>query len=551
MRIFYKKTVYILFVIALVLALIPVLSLNAFAEENETAEKQTYEESLSPVTIVNGDYSFTINKTVFEVGEEIIVSASGPSSKDWVGLYEGAADSSAYWNFVDSVGDGVKYNLISSFPDGIAEGEYIIRLQANDSSSPSDTKAIVKIKVGNPETGVKGDKTALSTDKSVYKVGEPVMVTATASTSTSWVGMYIYNQYTKSTYKWHWVDMPNAGGGEYSAPGSGIAYDVSRGEELLPGYYTINLFPDSATNWDALVARTTVFVESSYAISYESIVGDNGEYVEKDDNTGSDTEEDKPSAESKCVLTFTNGDYSLSINKTQFAVGEPIYISAKGIKGNRDWIGIYAINGNGSILNQVIDNIGHGVTYDLRTNYCEVNIPTLKDLPEGEYIIRLQENGKSGPDGTKALVKIKIGNPQEKVYGDSSLLSIDKHTYKQGEPIMVTPHMVSGYSDSWVGIYEFGNYFNNRSVVWEWVKTNGSGNAYDVTEGAKLSPGAYLIMLFPYDTGDMSTCVAYTSIVIENQYTNAWDNVNDPVHTYSQYSFSYENGYRNTVYIFL
>ena len=53
-------------------------------------------------------------------------------------------------------------------------------------------------------------------------------------------------------------------------------------------------------------------------------------------------------------------------------------------------------------------------------------------------------------------------------------------------------------------------------------------------------------MLFPYDTGDMSTCVAYTSIVIENQYTNAWDNVNDPVHTYSQYSFSYENGYMNS-----
>ena len=547
MTVFYKRTLYVLLAMVLVLGLAPILAFNTFAEE---AERQTYEESLLPVTIVNGDYTFTINKTVFEVGEEIIVSASGPNSKDWVGLYDGAADSTIYWNFVDSVGDGIKYNLISSFSNGIAEGEYIIRLQANDSSEPTDTKAAIKIKVGNPKTGVMGDNTALSTDKNVYKVGEPVMVTATATTSTSWVGLYRYNHYAGSTYKWHWVDMLNASGGEYSAPGSGIAYDVTRGEELLPGYYTINLFPDSATNWDAVVASTTFFVESSYAISYESIVGDNGEYVEKDDNTGGsedeDTEENMPNLSGKCALTFTNGDYSLTINKTQFAVGEEIYISANGIKGNNDYVSIYALDGNSPILKQAIDKIGHGVTYDLRKNYSELNIPSLKDLPEGEYIIRLQENGKSDLGGTKALVKIKIGNPQATVFGDSSLLSVDKHSYQQGEPIMVTPHMVEGHGDSWVGIYQFGNYFVNHSTTWEWVKTNGSGNVYDATKGATLSPGAYLIMLFPYDTGDMSTCVAYTSIVVENDYNKAWDNINDPVHDYCEYTISYEDGYENS-----
>lgn len=549
MKVFYKRTLYILFTMVLALGLATVFAFNAFAEDMEVTEKQTYEESLLPVTIVNGDYKLTINKTIFEVGEEIIVSASGPNSKDWVGLYQGSSDSSAYWNFVDDVGDGVKYNLIKNFPDGIAEGEYIIRLQANDSSHSSDTKAIVKIKVGNPKTGVKGDKTALSTDKSVYKVGEPVKVTATATTSNSWVGMYWFNHYAGSTYKWHWVDKPDVGGGEYSAPGSGIEYDVTRGEALLPGYYTINLFPDSATDWDAVVASTTFFVESSYAISYESIVGDNGEIVENDDNTGDsdggDNEEDEPIIGGECVLTFTNGDYSLTINKTQFAVGESIYISAKGVKGNNDWVGIYSLDGNSPILKQVIDNVGHGVTYDLRKNYSELNIPSLKDLPEGEYIIRLQADDRSDIGGTKALVKIKIGNPQL-VYGNSSLLSVEKHTYNQGEPIMVTPHMVEGYSDSWVGIYQFGNYFKNSSVVWEWVNTNGSGNAYDVTEGITLSPGAYLIMLFPYDTGDMTTCVAYTSVVVESEYTNAWDNVNDPVHNYYEYGTIYENGFENS-----
>ena len=549
MKIFYKRTLCFLFAMALMLGLALTFAFDVFAEEADTTKKQTDEEPLSTVTIVNGDYALTINKTVFEVGEEIIVSASGPNAKDWVGLYKCSADSSDYWNFVDDVGDGVKYNLIKNFPNGIAEGEYIIRLQANDSSEPTDTKAIVKIKVGNPETGVKGDKTALSTDKAVYKVGEPVMVTATKATSSSWVGMYCYNHYSGSTYKWHWVDMPNASGGEYSAPGSGMAYDVTRGEELLPGYYTINLFPDSATNWDAVVASTGFFVESSYAVSYESIVEGDEDNIGGDDNTGDsdggDTEEDKPILDGECAITFTNGDYSLAINKTQFAVGEAIYISAKGISGSNDWVGIYSLYGNSPILKQAIDEVGHGVTYNLRTNYSELCIPSLKDLPEGEYIIRLQANNNAGLDGTKALVKIKIGNPQATVFGDSSLLSIEKHTYAPGEPIMVTPHMVDGYSDSWVGIYQFGYYFQNRSVTWEWVKTNGSGNEYDVTEGITLSPGAYIIMLLPYDTGDMSTCVAYTSVVIENQYTNAWDNVKDPVHNYCKDSIVYENGYMN------
>ena len=549
MKFFCKRTFCFLFVLVLALGLAPAFAFNVHAEEvADTTEKQTYEESLSPVTIVNGDYTFTINKTVFEVGEEIIVSASGPNPTDWVGFYKGAADSATHWNFVDSVGDGVKYNLISTVSDSLTEGEYIIRLQANDSSNPSDTKATVKIKIGNPETGVTGDKTALSTDKAVYKVGEPVMVTATATTSTSWVGMYRYNHYTGPSYKWHWVDVQNPGGNEYSAPGSGMAYDVTRGEELLPGYYTINLFPDSATNWDAVVASTTIFVESSCAISYESIVGDDGE--NSGDNNGSDsgngdTEEDKPNLDSKCALTFTNGSYSLTINKTRFEVGEAIYISAKGIEGNKDWVGIYALNGNSPILKQVVDNVGHGETYDLRTNYSELNDPSLKDLPEGEYIIRLQADDKTGLDGTKVLVKIKIGNPETTVFGDSTLLSVDKSTYEQGEPIMVTPHMVEGYDDSWVGIYQFGKYFENNSIAWEWVKTNGSGNAYDVTEGISLNPGAYLIMLFPYDTGDMSTCVAYTSIVVENDHTKAWNNIEDPVHNY-KYSNSYEDGYMNS-----
>ena len=517
-----KRILSAVLVLAMLFALVPAVTIGVSAEDGVT-EDRTQE----PVVIKNGEYEFTINKTVFEVGEPILVSAKGPLAKDWVGIYKGSEGSSIYWNYVDSVGDGVEYNLISSVAGRITEGEYLVRLMANDSDNDVDTKAIVKIRVGNPETGVKGDKTALSTDKAVYKVGEPIMVTATAQGADSWVGFYRYNQYNKASYRWHWVDKPNKGYGEYSA-GSGVAFDVTQGTEILPGYYTINLFPDSATNWNAVVASTSVFVEGDYAVTYETMLGggDNGGTTTPDtpdtpDKPDTPDTPDTPTPEagvtfeeSGSAVKLTNGEYELSVNKTVFEVGEPILISAKGPNA-KDWVGLYRVQDNASIMYQFVDSVGDGAWFDITKNYIEGGCYNqYSSLPEGEYVIRLQADDSNNFDGSRALIKIKIGNPQEKVFGNSALLSTDKAVYKPGEPIMVTPYMVEGYADSWIGIYQFDNYYKNASTAWEWVKTAGSGVAYDITEGKTLKEGVYLIRLVPYDTADMTTTVAYTMVTV-------------------------------------
>ena len=88
------------------LGVIPSVAFTAFASEGEvTEETETLvDRTKEPVTITNGDYSLTVNKTVFEVGETIYVSATGAHAQSCVGLYSttgvSAGDSSLVWKNV-------------------------------------------------------------------------------------------------------------------------------------------------------------------------------------------------------------------------------------------------------------------------------------------------------------------------------------------------------------------------------------------------------------------------------------------------------------------
>lgn len=548
MKKFGKRIIGVCLALLMLLSLLPMLAISALADEGgEVAADKTKE----PVTIVNGDYSLTVNKTVFEVGEPIYVTASGPNAKDWVGFYNYDASGSLFWQYVDSMGDGKTVNF--SAGKNIDEGEYVIRLQANDSSNFSESRATVKIKVGNPKTGIKGDSSVFSIEKFTYNSGEPIYVTANSINSDSWVGIYRFDSYGKTSTAWHWINNPNKGGNEINA-GEGVAYDVTQGKALEPGVYMIYLFPNSATNMSAVVASACVTVLGDYAISYEALLGDGSE-VEPEEPVQPDPEPDpepkpepepepdpdpeKPEGdenegedddgitfeESGKAVKITNGEFELCVNKTVFEVGEPILVSGKG-PNEQDWIGIYRIQDNATIMYQYLGNVGNGVWFDITENCIEGHFyNSYSSLPEGEYVIRLQENAGDNYKDSRALVRIKIGNPEKTVFGDSSLLSVDKLTYKPGEPIMVTPHMVEGYTDSWVGIYHFDNYQRGASTQWEWVKTNGDGVPYDVTEGKTLDEGIYLIRLLPCDTGDMSITAAYVMVTVGDTKAVSYDSI--------------------------
>ncbi len=109
-----------------------------------------------------GDLSrLIVPKTVYEYGEPINIKAIG-SGKDWVGFYYPDDLYSAQWTYIDEkedqgVGSGVEFDVLtagfkgSSAPAGTYPiGEYIIRLQPNDSSNFNITIAWVKIKIVPP-----------------------------------------------------------------------------------------------------------------------------------------------------------------------------------------------------------------------------------------------------------------------------------------------------------------------------------------------------------------------------------------------------------------
>ena len=534
-----KKSICFILVLIMMLGIIPLATITAFAEntENEAtqennANEETVDRTQERVTITNGDYSLSINKTSFEVGEPILVSGTGTDSNTWIGLYsaEGVAagDSTILWRYVRNAGQGVEFDLVSTYdakedkefemPNGtLPEGEYIVRLFGDSSSNPNSVKALVHIRVGNP-TDVVGEQDILSTDKRVYTSGEAIMVSADQLYDDTWVGVYAYGNYSKSSLGWYWVR--NAG--------DGVPYNAVAGKTLAAGIYMIRLCPHDGNGFGNDIAYTLVLVDDEYTDSYLNYLGDSttggdntggdniGDDNTGDDNTGGDNTGEDTTVQGTYESTgapaiITNGDYSLTVNKTVFDVGEKIMVSGTGVSST-DWIGIFRTNQNASVLWQYVSTAGQNVSFDLRTNHVVGADNTYKDLPEGEYVIRLQANDSSNLADCKALVHIKVGNPSV-VEGDSTLLSTDKRVYAQGEPIMVSATAVN--SDSWVGIYNYSNYQNNKSTKWFWVEDDAGGNAFDITRGATLDPGHYLIRLLPHDTTDMTTEVAYTTIVIE------------------------------------
>ena len=538
-----KKRIFS-FILALALVF-GILPLSVFANEEETTEPQpkTYEECDAPVEIINGEYSFKINKTAFDVGEPILITASGPNSKDWVGVYEWNKSSSRSWKYVDLMGDGVEASL-STFAGNLPEGEYVIRLQAADSSNFKDSKATVKIKVGNPDTGVRGDSTILSVNKKVFKEGEPIMVSAKLVNSDSWVGLYQFDQYgsnNKACSSFAWINNPDKASGEVNM-GEDTPFDITStlksGWSLPCGVYYIGYFPNEPTNFDTVLASTNILIEGDYALSYDSIApseywgGDvvdpdnpgGGDVVDPDnpgggDDDGDDDEKptDYPGKEfvnDDGSVKITNGDYELYVNKTSFKVGESILVSGKG-SGTNDWIGIYPVEHATSVKYQYIENVGDGAVFDITENYIKGGLYSqYSDLPAGEYVIRLQANGSDYYDGHRALVRITIGNAEPSVKGDNSYLGLEKFSFASGEEITVKPSMAPGYTDSWIGIYGFDSYWKGSSVTWEWVSTNGDGVSFDASKGVNLPDGIYLIGLFPYDNAPRDEMLAYAMITV-------------------------------------
>ena len=92
----------------------------------------------------------------------------------------------------------------------------------------------------------------------------------------------------------------------------------------------------------------------------------------------------------------------LTVNKTEFAVGEAINVTAIG--SGTDWVGIYIPGEEHSLYWAYVTTAGSGVEFDITKGEANDNVPA--QIPAGKYIIRLMPNDST--DISQALAEIEV-----------------------------------------------------------------------------------------------------------------------------------------------
>ncbi len=455
-----------LIAIVMVLSAMPFAALTAFADD-DAASSQGNE----PVTITNGSYSLTVNKTQFEVGEPIMVSGIG-SGTDWIGIYDTRGAGSIRYDYITTHGSGVAFDIKQgvinngqSTLSDIPEGEYIIRLMPNGQSNHDAAKALIKIRVGNPPA-ISGDASRLSLEKRVFSVGEPIMVSAVGS-GTDWVGI-ISSGATQSS-RYHYVRNV----------GSGVAYDVLQGGNFSAGSYIVALVPDNgAYNSSQLVAYTNIIItdDYNYAIEFDEATNpDEGGTTNPDEGGTTD-----PVIPPSGSVSVSNDTHSMSVNKTKYEVGEEILVTAQGV-GAKDWIGIAQRGSREATIRwYYITTAGNGVAYDIKkAPNIGGNLSSLAGIPEGLYTIYLVENDAYLKNVYTFSINISVGNVEDTENG-----ATDGVTGGEAQDTILPPVSAeytpsgNGYASGTISVTMADTQLSDRSIVMYWADANGKLSGY-------------------------------------------------------------------------
>lgn len=197
--------------------------------------------------------------------------------------------------------------------------------------------------------------------------------------------------------------------------------------------------------------------------------------------------------------------------KAEYTVGEPIMVSAVG-SGNA-YVAIYKPFDSGSTYWHYIDTAKGGVGSGVEADLLQGNT-----LYPGTYVVRLKpEDGSHTNSIAWAVIQIlpEEGSDYDVdalVQGDTSALSVSKSVYEVGEAIPVS---AVGSGKDWVGIAKVGV---QGSTKWHYIDTAqggpGSGVEKDITQGASLDPGQYVIRVMPNNTSAQGKATAWAVITV-------------------------------------
>ncbi|MBQ8146495.1 MAG: metallophosphoesterase [Clostridia bacterium] len=456
----------------------------------------------------------------FKKGEPIYIAATGESG-DWIGIYDDVYDEqySSYVYISNMGGSGNYYDLNAS--GNMAPGTYFIRLMpSNAANTPYSVwaKAGIYITVTedeyvapddeeqeelDPETGLPADfginPSRMTLEKKIFKKGEPILVSAISTTDKDWVGIYADATSTTSL-KYHYVTLAD----------SGTFIDVASGLSLPAGNYLIRLVP----NDQALAGNEANTIAGVWIVITDEEYVDPDEGGTENPDEGGTTDPDDPDVSSGVVIS--NGTHSMAVNKTQFEVGESIWVTATGVS-TKDWIGI-AQRGytDGTIRWYYVASAGNGVAYDIRqAPNVGGSLASLASIPEGLYTIYLVENDQYLKDDWTFSINISVGNVEDAENG----AAVDKDAAAEDNellpPISATyePNGASGYATGTVTVTMPQGQIDNRSIVMYWANASGRLEGYTAHARFKV-------------TGENTSFTFGNSVIIPNGATH--------LHIYSQ-----------------
>ncbi len=195
----------------------------------------------------------------------------------------------------------------------------------------------------------------------------------------------------------------------------------------------------------------------------------------------------------------------LTVNKTEFVVGEPILVTAQG--SGKDWVGLYLAEDTPSMVPSILwyyvaqDGYSSGETVDIRQAfYVNPDRPHLNNVPAGEYTVTLLAN-----DGYEVLaaINITVKEKDEPAPGDTQL-SATYESAKAGAgradgklTIKAEGTAPASYELWWAGAT---GKIKGYSVL-DKILSTGAETVYTLTPNTLVPAGADRILIYPSNMG--------------------------------------------------
>ena len=343
--------------------------------------------------------------------------------------------------------------------------------------TPSTNRSALLEKVGT-----------LTSDKTTYMVGEPIIITASSTEKEVANGVFVgiqtmdrwLNTGLGSDKYWYLKDI-----------GNGMAYDIIANvypNGLPAGEYILRLVADDS------------FFRNDELCMAEIII------TIIDPNAPDKPETEEPDTPDTSITPTLKSD------KTTYTVGEPIIITAWATEEQVDnlvFVGIQKLTtyneGFGGDKYWYLNQIGNGTAYDIIANVYP------NGLPAGEYIVRMITDDSHFHDDARCLGEfiITIVEAEQPDEPDDSIipsLKSDKTTYTVGEPIIITAWATEEQVDNlvFVGIQKLTTYNEGFGGDKYWYLNQiGNGTAYDIIANVYpngLPAGEYIVRMITDDS---------------------------------------------------